>query len=68
MRKTHSRRLRPDPKKAIDIPRTEEISQPQLQSMATENPSLEKIVGDEDINMTKTNAQLKEISTQKVTS
>ena len=70
--------------KAIDIARTEEISQAQLQTMATENPSinsvktkkqktllkrsLEKIVVDVAINMTKANAQLKERSAENVTS
>ena len=70
--------------KALDIARTEEISQAQLQTMATENPSinsvktkkqktllkrsLKKIVVDVAINMTKANAQLKERSAQNVTS
>ena len=70
--------------KAIDIARKEEIWQAQLETMATENPSinsvktkkqktllkrsLERIVVDVAINMTKANAQLKERSAQNVTS
>jgi len=70
--------------KAIDVARTEEISQAQLQTIATENPSInsvktrnkipllkrssEKIVVDVAINMTRANTQLKERRAQNVTS
>ena len=70
--------------KAIDIALTEEISQAQLQTMVTGNPSinsvktkkkktllkrsLEKIVVDVAINMKKANAQLKERNVLNVTS